>query len=127
MIVLDADVLIAHLNADDVHHARATELLLQLRSDSFAASTLTLAEVLVGPARAGRLARQEARLAQLEITSVPLESEASAPLATIRAETGLKLPDCCVLHAAEASGGELATFDARLAKAARQRGVEVHP
>lgn len=35
----------------------------------------------------------------------------------------LKLPDCCVLLAAEHAGALLATFDPRLAGAAEQRGL----
>lgn len=40
-------------------------------------------------------------------------------------EGGLKLPDCCVLFAAEQVAGSVATFEDRLAGAARARGLEV--
>jgi predicted nucleic acid-binding protein len=46
-------------------------------------------------------------------------------LAGLRASTGLKLPDCCALLVAEAQGAALATFDDRLARVARSRGVAV--
>jgi predicted nucleic acid-binding protein len=57
---------------------------------------------------------------------VPIGDAAPAALAGLRAATGLKLPDCCVLLAAEQVGGGLGTFDDRLATAARERGVPVH-
>jgi predicted nucleic acid-binding protein len=47
-------------------------------------------------------------------------------LAGLGAATGLKLPDCCVLLAAEQVDGAVATFDDRLAAVARERGVVVH-
>lgn len=125
MIVLDASVLIAHLDASDAHHDRAFDLLHQLTEEPLAASPLTLAEVLVGPARAGLLDRAAAALHQLEVGSVPLEEDAPVRLAMLRAGTGLKLPDCCVLLAAEQAHATLATFDDRLAAAARDRGLGV--
>lgn len=42
------------------------------------------------------------------------------------AGTGLKMPDCCVLLAAERAPCALATVDDRLAAAARERGFVVH-
>ena len=126
MIVLDASVLIAHFDASDAHHARAGALLLAAADEPLAASALSLAEVLVGPARAGRLDRAVAALHRLEVASVPLDEDAPSRLATLRAGSGLKLPDCCVLLATEQTRGDLATFDDRLATAARDRGVIVH-
>lgn len=122
MIVLAAGVLIAHLDATDAHHDRAQRLLLQAADQELAASVVTVAEVLVAPARAGHLARATAALAELGVASVPLDVDAHVPLATLRAETGLKLPDCCVLLAAEQGRGAVATFDDRLAAAGRARG-----
>lgn len=125
MIVLDACVLIAHLDAGDAHHERAGALLLDVADESLGASPLALAEVLVGPARAGQLDRATAALHQLQVTSVLLGDDAPARLAVLRAGTSLKLPDCCVLLAVEQTHGAVATFDDRLASAARQRGFAV--
>lgn len=125
MIVLDASVLIAHLDASDADHDRAFDLLMQLPEEPLAASPLTLAEVLVGPARAGLLDRAGAALHQLEVASVPLEEDAPVRLAVLRAGTGLRLPGCCVLLAAEQTHAAVATFDDRLAAAARERGFGV--
>jgi len=43
----------------------------------------------------------------------------------MRAEAGLKLPDCCVLLAAQNNEAPLATFDTGLLAAAGKLGVEV--
>lgn len=44
-------------------------------------------------------------------------------LAELRASTGLKLPDCCVLDVAIRNQASLATFDNALATVAAARGV----
>jgi predicted nucleic acid-binding protein len=125
VIVLDASVLIAHLDADDPHHERAGRLLADAAPQPLAASPLTLAEVLVAPARAGRLDRASAALEELGVVTVPLGDDAPLRLAVLRAGTALRLPDCCVLLAAETAGAAVATFDGRLAGAARERGHAV--
>jgi predicted nucleic acid-binding protein len=125
VIVLDASVLIAHLDAADAHHERASALLLDIADEPLGASPLSLAEVLVGPARAGQLDRASAVVHQLHVTCVRLEDDAATRLAVLRAGTSLKLPDCCVLLAAEQTHGAVATIDDRLATAARERGFVV--
>lgn len=125
MIVLDASVLIAHLDATDLHHERASGLLYDAADESLAASPITLAEVLVGPARAGKVDQAMAALHDLNVATVPLLEDASARLAVLRAGTSLKMPDCCVLLAAEQRQSSVATFDDRLAKAAKERGLGV--
>lgn len=127
VIVLDADVLIAHFDPSDKHHERASRFLLSATGDSLGASTITLAEVLVGPARVGQLDRARNAVLQLQIQIIGLlvDDNASVRLAQIRADTNLKMPDCCVLLAAEQAGATLATFDERLASTARSRGLLV--
>ncbi len=127
VIVLDASVLIAHLNPDDVHHDAATRTLLDHSSTSLLAHAMTMAEVLVGGARIGR---GEQMLADLHAAGIQLAShdeQEPLRLAQLRATSGLKLPDCCVLDAAICNGASLATFDNALAAAAEQRGVAVLP
>jgi predicted nucleic acid-binding protein len=117
LIVVDAGVLIAHLDERDALHAQAVERLLAA-DEPFGAGTLMLAEVLVGPARRGRLDDARAAVAALEVQEIPLGIGSAGDLATLRAETGLKLPDCCVLLAArQARASGVLTFDERLAKA----------
>jgi predicted nucleic acid-binding protein len=61
---------------------------------------------------------------QIDVDDLP--GDAAGQLAELRAHTGLKLPDCCVLLTAERHGpAEIATFDARLARVAVERGLAV--
>lgn len=124
-LVLDASALIAHLDSTDEHHSRIEALLLDATGESLAASPITLAEVLVAPARAGQLDRAQGALDALGVRVVDLDATSPARLATLRAQTGLKLPDCCVLVAAQSLGATVVTFDARLATAARHLDLTV--
>lgn len=125
MIVLDASVLIGFMFEQDEHHAAAVALLRNIAGQPLGASQLTVAEVFVVPARLHRLDAAEQMLAELGAAEVPLPPGAARRLAELRAETGLKLPDCCVLLAAQTAAGSLATFDERLAREATSRGIEV--
>ena len=126
MIVLDACVMIAHFTENDVHHRRATRLLAGLAGQPKIMSPVTKAEVLVAFARANRRRAAEDTLDRLRIAVDDLPGDAAGQLAELRAHTGLRLPDCCVLLTAERHGpAEIATFDARLARAATERGLVV--
>lgn len=123
LIVLDASVLIAHLEEEDRHHLRARDALAEAGASELAASSMTLAEVLAGPAQHERLDDAEAALTALDVIEVPLPMGVARRLAALRAQTKLKLPDCCVLLAAEDAGADtVLTFDAQLAAAARAGG-----
>lgn len=124
MIVLDASVLIAHLNGSDPNHARAQSLLEAHAGEPWGASSVTLAETLVYPARAGCLENAEAALVGLDVQELPLGAGAPGRMAEMRAELGLKMPDCCVLLAAQNNEAAMATFDNDLVSAARKVGVE---
>lgn len=126
MIVLDASVLIAHLYQQDAHHRAAEDLVRSAREQELGVSPLTLAEILVSPTRAGRLNSTERLLRDLGLTEVPLPQDAARRLARLRVECGLKLPDCCVLLAAEQLSAAVATFDAALMQAAQKREIPVY-
>lgn len=123
MMVLDASVLIAYLDAEDAQHDTAVSLLTREIDDDFAANPLTLAEVLVGPTRTGRLDAALAALRHLEVDERPFPTDTAVRLARLRADTGLRMPDCCVLLAAQDSAARVATFDERLRKAAGNLGL----
>ena len=127
MIVIDASVLIAFLNPDDVHHHDADEFILRAIGDSqeLAINTVTLAEVLVLPTREGRADNVVAELANMGVLEVPFPPDAARALARLRV-SGLKMPDCCVLLTAMDRGAALVTFDGRLVGAATQQQVAVH-
>lgn len=124
MIVMDASVLIAHFESSDPHHETATQLLVDFAAEELGASPLTLAEVLVGPARAGKLDAAQAALREIGIVTVPLTHDAPARLAILRARTGLRLLNCCVLLAAENTEAGIATLDNRLSQAATSLGLD---
>jgi predicted nucleic acid-binding protein len=127
VIVLDASVLIAHFDAGDALHARADEALLAATDQPLGCSRITLAEVLVGPARQGQAEAARAALAELEVEELALRDDAAVRLAGLRAETGLKLPDSCVLLAAQdAAAQAVMTFDDALARAAERLGLRGH-
>ena len=124
MIVLDASVLIAFLDSQDKHHV-AAESVLARADDQLAANPLTLAEVFVAPARENQLAPVLAALEALEIQELPFPADTAIRLAQLRAATGLKMPDCCVLLAADGTAATIATFDERLGRAAENQNVAV--
>jgi predicted nucleic acid-binding protein len=123
IVVLDASVLIGHLDGNDPHHGRAVSLLDATDGQLLGASTITLAETLVAPARAGRLADAHAALTRLGVRELALGDEASSRLARLRADLGIKLPDCCVLLTAQEHAGAVASFDTGVIKAARNLGL----
>jgi predicted nucleic acid-binding protein len=123
VIVLDASVLIAYLDSEDAQHAQAESLLAREIDDDFAANPLTLAEVLVGPSRAGRLAAARTALRELEVIEQPFPADTAVRLALLRADTGLRMPDCCVLLAAQDAAARVAAFDDRLIRAAEELGL----
>jgi predicted nucleic acid-binding protein len=124
VIVLDASVLIGHLDGNDRHHERARDLLEACGASPLGVSPISLAETLVAPARMGKLDAARDALQRIGIAELELRDDAPLRLARLRAETGRKLPDCCVLLAAQDHEGVVASFDADLLKAARALGLE---
>ena len=123
MSVLDASVLVAYFARHDAHHADAKAHLAS--TSDLRIGPLNLAEVLVGPAKADRLADVAAIVRQVGVQEVPMPADAAVLLADIRARTGLKMPDCCVLLTAQQTGGSVATFDERLRREAANLGLDV--
>lgn len=128
MIALDASLLVAHLDPRDSHHEAATQLLLGAADQTLVAHSLTLAEVLVGAARRGRARERLDDVRSVGVVLADRVDDEPLRLAELRASTGLRMPDCCVLLTALTNdGARLATFDDDLAKAARQLDVRVVP
>ena len=125
VVVFDSDVLIGFLNADDAHHEQAVE---QVRA-SLAPGTRRLlcavnyAEILIGPLRAGREDRVKQMLKHFTIDTVHVDGELAERAATVRARTGLKLPDAFALatvaHAEQRGSMDvsLASFDTKVLEA----------
>lgn len=127
MITLDASLLIAHLSPHDTHHRAATDLLRKSVDETILIHSLNLAEVLVGGARLGHGQEMLDDLLAIAIQVADPQPGESLRLAALRAESGLKLPDCCALDTALTTRSTLATFDSALADAARQHGLGVAP
>lgn len=125
MIVLDANVLIGHFESTDAHHTAATDLLLTHAAEPLVASVITLAEVYAGAARAGQSDHLERSLAQLQVTALELPADSARRLGELRTLTNLRMPDCCVIFAAERHGAAIATFDEKLATRAAGLGIGV--
>ena len=124
MIVVDASVLIAHLDERDALHTRASDALLAAADRRLGCSPITLAEVLVGPARRDRLDAARAAVAELDVEEIPLGEDAAVRLAALRAGSGLKLPDCGVLLAAQDAAAEaVLTFDDALGREVERLGL----
>lgn len=125
MTALDASLVIAHFEEHDKHHDAAAEFFANDAGPRWIA-TVTLAEVLVPHIPAGT-AGLLAALDRLDVQEWPFGEGAALQLAELRALTRLKMPDCCVLLAAQQAGDAVATFDRRLRQAAGQLGIPAVP
>ena len=126
MIVLDAGVLIAHLNGADAFHRAAQEFLEAHAQEQLAASAVTIAEALVHPARAGAADRAEYALERLLVRRIDVLGTDASLIAEIRARTALKLPDSLVIHLAQKHAASIATTDHAVGRAAAALQVPVH-
>jgi predicted nucleic acid-binding protein len=115
LIVLDASVVIAHLDPDDALHPSATSTLLEYAGDDLRLPASAYAESLVDPARKGRLDEARAALAALQFQIVPIDGLLAERAASLRAhERGLRLPDALVLACGEILGADaILTADRR--------------
>jgi len=125
VIALDASVLIAWSGTGDASHQRAVDLIDEHEWDEFATNAVALSELLVRPHRRGRTEGVTALLAALGVSVLPITSNDAPGVAALRAELGLRAPDATVLHTAVSSADALATFDKRLASAAKRVDVSV--
>lgn len=102
LIVLDASVVIAHLDPNDGLHSAATEALLEYAADDLRLPASAYAESLVDPARKGRLDEARRAIGELHLQIVPLDGAQAERAANLRArERGLRLPDALVLACGE--------------------------
>jgi hypothetical protein len=66
-----------------------------------------------------------AALRDLEVAEQPVPSDAALKLAELRVNTGLRMPDCCVLLVAQGAQGRVASFDVAVNAAAVKLGLAV--
>ena len=128
MIALDASFLIATFELRDEHHWAAVQTLPIVLPSDLVASAVTIGETLVRPLATGRSQEIEERLDGLGIVRRAVPEDAGLRLAQLRVATGLKLPDCCVLLAAQDAGATaVASFDDPLRATADGRGLALVP
>lgn len=125
-VVVDADVVIAALDATDAHHAASRELFggWQQAAQARVMSLVNLTEVLVGLAADAAVLRtgREAIKALGIKPHVPNEAIA-VEAARLRQRHPISLPDSCLLATARRLGAEPASFDHKLLRAARDEGI----
>jgi len=125
MIVVDANIVIAASTPGHVHHDAAQQIVTDHGGDGMVLHSLTMAEVLVGPARSGAEKAARRLLTDAGFRLAPQGDPAPEHLARVRASTTLKMPDACVLATAEHLEVAVATFDRRVAREAGERGIAV--
>lgn len=124
-VVVDADVVIAALDATDAHHADARELFAswQRSAELRTMSLVNLTEVLIGLAgepavlRAGREA-----IRALGVKPHAPNEAIAVDAARLRQRHPISLPDSYLLATARHLGAEPASFDRKLLRAAAAEG-----
>ncbi len=122
---MDASALIALASDTDPNHSWALEIFRDTAAFGIQMTALTQAEVLVHPARAGKLEKFLKLIGALGLEITPIEESDSSQIAKIRAATSLKMPDAVVLSQAIKVAGSIATADKQLAKVAKDNGLGV--
>lgn len=125
-VVVDADVVIAALDATDAHHAASRELFVgwQQAAQARVMSLVNLTEVLVGLAAVAAVLRtgREAIKALGIKPHAPNEAIA-VEAARLRQRHPISLPDSYLLATALHLGAEPASFDHKLLRAASTEGI----
>jgi predicted nucleic acid-binding protein len=121
-VALDADVVIAFLDAGDDQHERAVELLrpqLQGAAEIVVGASV-YAEVMVRPLARGTGEKVDEFIDAIGATVVTIDREVARRAASLRARhPSLRLPDALSLATSLMTGAELLTFHQRLRRVAR--------
>jgi predicted nucleic acid-binding protein len=127
-VALDADVVIAFLDAGDDQHGRAVDELrprLAAGHDMLVGASV-YAEVMVRPVQAGTAAKVDEFLDAIGASVVAVDRTVARRAAELRArQRSLRLPDALSLASALESDADLVTLDQRLQRVAqreRKRG-----
>ena len=121
-VALDADVLIAFLDASDAQHETAVELLRPrlATGQPILIAASVYAEILVHPLQRGSDHAVDAFIDAISATIVPIDRVIARRAAHLRgAHRALRLPDAISLATALVVGAEYVTLDRRLGKIAK--------
>jgi predicted nucleic acid-binding protein len=121
-IALDADVVIAFLDAGDDQHAQAVDLLRPrlAAGDEILIGASVYAEVMVRPLARGTGAKVDEFMDAIGTTVLVVDRDVARRAAGLRARhRSLRLPDALSLASAQAAGAELVTLDKRLGRVAQ--------
>lgn len=121
-VALDADVLIAFLDAGHDQHARAVELLRPWlgAGGEIVIGASVYAEVMVRPLARGADVRVDEFIDAIGATVFAVDRDIARRAAGLRARhRSLRLPDALSLATALTAGAELVTLDQRLRRVAR--------
>jgi len=128
VVVFGADVLIAYLGSEDVHHVEAVEKMRRALQPGTRRllSAVNYTEVLIGPLRSAGAAGAEtvdAMLVRFGVETIQVDLALARRAAAVRVRTRLKLPDAYALataiHAEKRGHGNvvLESFDTKVVKA----------
>jgi predicted nucleic acid-binding protein len=108
LIVLDASILIAHLDPSDALHSAAVAALKTHAVDDLVLPASAYAEVLVDPARKRRIGSVRSQVQALFIRMEPIGEAIAVRAADLRARhRALRLPDALVIAAGDELGAQL--------------------
>jgi predicted nucleic acid-binding protein len=98
LALLDSSIVVAALNRHDaIHEAASRAVRAERERHALAISTLTYAEILVGPLRAGGRAVAVVERFADQVRIVDLSPDIARLAAELRAARGLKLPDAVIV------------------------------
>lgn len=120
--VLDADLLIGALDANDAHHQQSRRLLTgwHVHQDALVISLPNLSEVLVAPAaEEARLRAARAAITALGVGSHQPNEAIAVDAARIRGQHPVSLPDAYLLATARHLDAQVASYDAKVLRAAK--------
>jgi predicted nucleic acid-binding protein len=126
-LVLDASVAIALFTAADAHHDRAlAELDAALdRDDLLLMAASAYSEIMVHAVRSGQGELIDRFVDRLRMEVVATDRDIGRRAAELRAgRRGLRLPDALIAATAQARQASLLSFDAELARLARELGLD---
>lgn len=125
-VVLAADILIGALDGSDLHHSRSRQLFSgwQKQDVTRLISVINLSEVLVAPAaQVDRLRAAREAIGALGIAVHQPSQTIGIQAARLRARHPISLSDAFCLATASRTGGEVASFDRKVVRAAKAERI----